>query len=73
VLRAAGAEPIVVDVFDAAALSKKLAAARPDLVAHLLSDLPLGLPPDRMDEGTRRNARARRTPSPRRSGRACGA
>jgi nucleoside-diphosphate-sugar epimerase len=58
-LRAAGADPIVVDVFDTAALSRELAAARPDLVVHLLSDLPPGLPPDRMDEGTRRNARMR--------------
>jgi nucleoside-diphosphate-sugar epimerase len=58
-LRAAGADPIVVDVFDAAALAKELAAARPELVVDLLSDLPAGLPPDRMEEGTRRNARMR--------------
>jgi nucleoside-diphosphate-sugar epimerase len=58
-LRAAGAESMVIDVFDSAALSKGLADVRPNLLVHLLSDLPPGLPPDRMDEGTRRNARMR--------------
>jgi len=58
-LRAAGVEPVVVDVFDAAALSGALSAVRPDIVVHQLTDLPLGLDPSQMAEGTRRNARMR--------------
>lgn len=59
-LRAAGVEPVVVDVFDATALSRAVGAARPDIVVHQLTDLPPGLDPARMAEGTRRNARIRR-------------
>src|SRR5262249_30003534 len=58
-LRVAGVEPAVVDVFDAPALSRTISAARPDLVMHQLTDLPPGLDPSRMAEGTRRNARMR--------------
>ncbi len=35
-----GAEPVVCDVFDAAALVAAVAAARPDVVLHELTDLP---------------------------------
>jgi nucleoside-diphosphate-sugar epimerase len=59
-LRAAGVEPVVVDVFDAPALSRAVAAARPDIVLHQLTDLPHGLDPAQMAEGTRRNARMRK-------------
>jgi nucleoside-diphosphate-sugar epimerase len=59
-LRAAGVEPAVVDVFDAAAVSRAVAAARPDIVLHQLTDLPHGLDPGQMAEGTRRNARMRK-------------
>src|SRR5262249_31205407 len=59
-LRAAGVEPVVVDVFDAPALSRAVSAARPDIVVHQLTDLPPGLDPARMVEGTCRNARMRR-------------
>jgi nucleoside-diphosphate-sugar epimerase len=58
-LRAAGAEPVVVDVFDAPALSRAVSMARPDVVVHQLTDLPPGLDPSQMAEGTRRNARIR--------------
>lgn len=58
-LRAGGVEPVVVDVYDAAALSRALAQAHADLVIHQLTDLPPGLDPSRMAEGTRRNARVR--------------
>ena len=58
-LRAAGVEPAVVDVFDAPALFQTMSAVRPDLVMHQLTDLPPGLDPSRMAEGTRRNARMR--------------
>jgi nucleoside-diphosphate-sugar epimerase len=59
-LRAAGVEPVVVDVFDAPALSSAVAIARPDIVVHQLTDLPPGLDPTRMADGTRRNAHMRR-------------
>jgi len=58
-LRAAGVEAVVVDVFDEPALSRAIASARPDIVVHQLTDLPSGLDPARMAEGTRRNARMR--------------
>ena len=60
VLRAAGVQPVVVDVFDASALSRAVCTARPDILVHQLTDLPPGLDPARMAEGTRRNARIRR-------------
>ena len=59
-LRAAGVEPVVVDVFDAPALLRAVCAARPDIVVHQLTDLPPALDPARMAEGTLRNARLRR-------------
>jgi len=58
-LRSDGIEAVVVDVFNAAALSRAVSAARPDVVMHQLTDLPPGLDPSRMEEGTRRNARMR--------------
>jgi len=58
-LRAAGVEAVVVDVFDAPALSRAIAAARPDVVIHQLTDLPPGLDPGRMAEAGQRNARIR--------------
>ena len=39
-LRALGIAPIVVNVFDADALAKAVATARPDVVVHQLTDLP---------------------------------
>ena len=59
VLRAAGVEPVVVDVFDAQALFRAVLTARPDIVIHQLTDLPPGLDPSQMTEGTQRNARMR--------------
>jgi nucleoside-diphosphate-sugar epimerase len=58
-LRAAGVEPALVDVFDRANLIRALAAAHPDVVMQQLTDLPPGLDPNQMVEGTRRNARMR--------------
>jgi nucleoside-diphosphate-sugar epimerase len=58
-LRAAGCTPVVVDVFDAAALSAAVAAAQPDVVVHQLTDLPHGLKAELMAEGLMRNARVR--------------
>jgi nucleoside-diphosphate-sugar epimerase len=58
-LRAAGVKPVVVDVFDAQALSAAVLGAHPDIVVHQLTDLPRGLDPNQMTEGTQRNARMR--------------
>jgi len=58
-LRAAGAEPVVVDVFDASALSAAVLEAQADIVVHQLTDLPPGLDRSQMTEGTMRNARMR--------------
>ena len=58
-LRELGARPVVVDVFDAAALAKAVAAAKPQVVIHQLTDLPPGLDPARMAEAPARNARIR--------------
>ena len=44
-LRDLGAEPVVCDVFDRGALARAVAAFRPDVVLHQLTDLP-----DREDE-----------------------
>ena len=58
-LRALGVEPVVVDVFDAEAMSQAVVALRPDVVIHQLTDLPKGLDASRMAEGIARNARIR--------------
>ncbi|MPY75555.1 MAG: NAD-dependent epimerase/dehydratase family protein [Alphaproteobacteria bacterium] len=58
-LKALGVEPAIVDVFDAAALCRAVAAAHPEIVIHQLTDLPPGLDPARMDDAIVRNARIR--------------
>jgi nucleoside-diphosphate-sugar epimerase len=58
-LRVAGVEPVVVDVFDRATLVRAVVAAHPDVVMQQLTDLPPGLDPAQMVEGTRRNAHIR--------------
>ncbi|BCG86100.1 dTDP-glucose 4,6-dehydratase [Mesorhizobium sp. 113-3-9] len=58
-LRALGVESVIVDVFDAEALSRCMLAARPDIVVHQLTDLPPGLDPSRMGAAVVRNARIR--------------
>jgi nucleoside-diphosphate-sugar epimerase len=58
-LRRAGAIPVMVDVFDGEALKSALAAAKPGVVIHQLTDLPFGLDPAQMEEGRKRNAHLR--------------
>ncbi len=58
-LAALGIAPVVVDVFDAAALRAAVLRAHPDVVVHQLTDLPPGLDPTRMAEARARNARIR--------------
>jgi nucleoside-diphosphate-sugar epimerase len=50
----------VADAFDSAALHKELSAVKPEVVVHLLTDLPFGTPAAQMAEGTVRNAKMRR-------------
>lgn len=59
VLRALGADHAAVDVFDAQALARAVAAARPDVIVHQLTDLPARLDPSLMGEAIARNARIR--------------
>ena len=58
-LRAQGVEPVVVDIFDAEALSRAVKATRPDVVIHQLTDLPKNLEPRLMAQAIPRNARIR--------------
>jgi len=59
-LRAAGVQPLVIDVFDAPALSREVKAAQPDILVHQVTDLPPGLDPSRMAEASQRNAHMRK-------------
>jgi nucleoside-diphosphate-sugar epimerase len=58
-LRALGAAAAVVDVFDVRALRDAVAAARPDVVIHQLTDLPQVVDQARLGEALARNARLR--------------
>src|SRR5262245_34633945 len=58
-LRGLGVELVVVNVFDAEALSRAMLVARPEMVIHQLTDLPAGLDSSLMGEATVRNARIR--------------
>src|SRR3954470_21830248 len=54
-----GARPVVVDVFDREGLARALAAIRPSVVIHQLTDLAGGFAPDQLGETRARNARLR--------------
>lgn len=58
-IAAAGAEPVVVDVYDAEALRRAVVAARPDVVIHQLTDLPQRRDPQMHAAALARNARVR--------------
>jgi nucleoside-diphosphate-sugar epimerase len=58
-LREMGVEPVVVDVFDAAALRSAVAEFKPEIVIHQLTDLPYALEASKMTEALVRNARLR--------------
>ncbi len=59
-LEAMCARPVVVDVFDADALTAAVVAARPDVVIHQLTDLPSAPGTPGYAEGQQRNNRLRR-------------
>lgn len=54
-----GVEPVVVDVYDAPALARAVAAARPSVVIHQLTDLPAVYDPATFPAALARNARVR--------------
>ena len=58
-LRLLGAEPVVVDVFDAEALTRAVKAAAPQAIIHQLTDLAFPPSSPRYQEGLARNARLR--------------
>jgi nucleoside-diphosphate-sugar epimerase len=58
-IAALGAEPVVVDVFDAAKLADAVKAAAPQVVMHQLTDLPFSPGTPQYAEGLARNSRLR--------------
>lgn len=58
-LRGLGAEPIIVDVYDATSLTTQLRAFAPAIVIHQLTALPPGMDPSRMEQAIVANARIR--------------
>jgi nucleoside-diphosphate-sugar epimerase len=58
-LKAAGIEPVVVDVFDANAVRDTVVRVRPDVVIHQLTDLPQVIDPAQLAGWLARNARLR--------------
>ena len=58
-LRSKGIEPIVIDAFDAPALTRAMVAVGPDVVVHQLTDLALIHNQSRLAEALTRNARLR--------------
>lgn len=59
-LEAAGATPVIVDVYDADALLAQTMSIRPVIVVHQLTDLPRALDPSRMAGAIVANAHLRR-------------
>lgn len=59
VLASMGVTPVVVDVYDAGALTAAVVASGADVVIHQLTDLPLALDPAQMPAALIRNARIR--------------
>ena len=58
-LERAGARPIVLDAFDRPAVIAAVAAVRPDVVIHQLTDLSGGFEPEKVAETLARNSRIR--------------
>ncbi|MGG1948466.1 NAD(P)-dependent oxidoreductase [Trinickia sp. NRRL B-1857] len=58
-IRAAGAHPILVDIFDRETLANAIECIAPTIVIHQLTDLPPGLDPKLMGDAVARNARIR--------------
>jgi nucleoside-diphosphate-sugar epimerase len=58
-LRLLGAEPVIVDVFDAEAVMRVVSAAAPDVIIHQLTDLPAAPGTPGFEESRARNSRLR--------------
>ena len=58
-IRAAGAHPVLVDIFDRETLANTIECIQPSIVIHQLTDLPPALVPSAMSEAVVRNARIR--------------
>jgi len=58
-IEAMGGEPVVIDVFNAGALTAAMIAARPDAVIHQLTDLPSAPGTPGYEEAQKRNVRLR--------------
>jgi len=58
-IEAMGGQPVVVDVYDADALTAALIAARPEVVIHQLTDLPSAPGTPGYEDAQRRNVRLR--------------
>jgi nucleoside-diphosphate-sugar epimerase len=58
-LRALGAEPAIVDVFDVAALTRAVTAAAPQVIIHQLTDLAFAPSSPQYAEGLERNSKLR--------------
>jgi nucleoside-diphosphate-sugar epimerase len=58
-VRLLGAEPVIVDVFDADAVVRAVTAASPDVVIHQLTDLPAAPGTPGFEESRSRNSRLR--------------
>jgi nucleoside-diphosphate-sugar epimerase len=58
-IRAAGAHPVLVDIFDRETLANAIECIAPAIVIHQLTDLPPGLDPKSMGDAIARNARIR--------------
>lgn len=58
-LEADGITPVVLDIYDAAAVEKAVVNAKPDVVISQLSSLPKGLKEEEMAEGLKRDNRIR--------------
>ena len=59
-LQASGAEAVLLDIFDEAAVCKAVDAARPNVILHQLTDLSGPLTPTMLEAALARNARIRK-------------
>lgn len=58
-LQSLNVEPVIVDVYDGENLSKIIKKIEPNVVFHQLTDLPFGLPTEKMIQGRINNERIR--------------
>lgn len=58
-LQSLNVEPVIVDVYDQENLSRMIRKIEPDVVFHQLTDLPFGLPKEKMTQGLINNEKIR--------------